>query len=51
MIPTAMAKKVLGGAVGALQLAAGVARHVAWYVSHQVDGRPREADPPARERD
>jgi hypothetical protein len=50
MISTAMAKKVLGGAVDALTLAAGVVRHVAWYVSHQVDARPRDVEPPARER-
>jgi hypothetical protein len=50
MISTAMAKKVLGGAVGALTLAAGVARHVAWYVGHQVEASPRDAEPPARER-
>jgi hypothetical protein len=37
-----MAKKLLGGAVGAIELAADVARHVAWYVSHQVNGRPRD---------
>jgi hypothetical protein len=26
---------------GALGLAADVARHVAWYVSHQMSGSPR----------
>jgi hypothetical protein len=43
MIPVAMARKLLGGAVGALSLAADVARHVAWYVGHQVSGQPRDA--------
>jgi len=37
-----MARKLWGGAAGALGLAAGVAKHVAWYVTHQIDGRPRE---------
>jgi hypothetical protein len=31
--------RVLGGAIG---LAAGVARHVAWFVCHQVQPSPRE---------
>jgi hypothetical protein len=26
---------------GAFELAADVARHLAWYVSHHVQGRPR----------
>ena len=42
MIGLAMAKKVLGGAVSALEVAADVARHMAWYVSHQVTGQPRD---------
>jgi hypothetical protein len=50
MISTAMSKKVLVGAVGALQLAAGAVRHVAWYVSHQVEASPRDVEPPARGR-
>jgi hypothetical protein len=33
-----MTQKLLGGAFG---LAAGLVRHVAWYVSHQMEGRPR----------
>jgi hypothetical protein len=33
-----MAHRLLGSALG---LAAGVFRHVAWYVSHQIEGRPR----------
>ena len=43
MIPVAMARKLLGGALGALSLTAGIARHVAWYVGHQVSGQPRDA--------
>ena len=43
-----MAKKLLGSAAAAVSLAAGAVRHVAWYVSHQVSGRPREEP---RERD
>jgi hypothetical protein len=31
--------KLVGGAIG---LAASVARHVAWYVSHQVQPDPRK---------
>jgi hypothetical protein len=31
--------KLLGSAIG---LAADVARHVAWYVSHQMQAEPRE---------
>ena len=45
MIEREVARKVLGGAVNALELAFGVARHVAWYVSYQVDGRTRDAEP------
>ncbi len=36
-----MANKLLGGAFG---LAAGAVRHVAWYVSHQMQSRPRVRD-------
>ncbi len=42
MIDLGMAKKVLGGAVNALEMAVDAARHVAWYVSHQVTGQPRD---------
>jgi hypothetical protein len=31
--------KLVGGAMG---LAAAVARHVAWYVSHQIQPNPRD---------
>jgi hypothetical protein len=46
----AMTKKVLGGAVSAVELAVGVARHVAWYLTYQVDGRTHDAEPPPRKR-
>jgi hypothetical protein len=42
IIPDAMAKKLLGGASAAVSLAAGAVRHVAWYLSHQVNGHARE---------
>jgi hypothetical protein len=44
MIVVAMVRQLLGGAVGALTLAADLARHVAWYVGHQVSGQPRDAE-------
>jgi hypothetical protein len=50
MIFTAMSKKLLVGTVGALQLAAGAVRHIAWYLSHQVEASPRDAEPPVRGR-
>jgi hypothetical protein len=37
-----MAMKLLGGAAGVLGLATDVAKHVVWYLAHQIDGRPRE---------
>jgi hypothetical protein len=36
-----MARKLIGGAVGAVKIAAGAAKHVVWYVSHQIDRRAR----------
>jgi hypothetical protein len=36
-----MAIKLLGGAAGVLGLATNVAKHVVWYLAHQIDGRPR----------
>jgi hypothetical protein len=36
-----MAGKLIGGAVGAVKIAAGVVKHVAWYVAHQIDHRSR----------
>ena len=44
MIGDEVAKKVLGGAVSALELAYGVVRHAAWYVAYHVDGRARDAE-------
>ena len=44
MIGDGVAKKVLGGAVSALELAYGAARHAVWYVVYQVDGRARDAE-------
>lgn len=44
MIGGRVTKKVLGGAVSALELAYGAARHVVWYVVYQVDGKARDAD-------
>ena len=38
-----MARKLLGGAAGAISLAYTAARHVAWYVGHQMSGRARDA--------
>jgi hypothetical protein len=37
-----MARTLWGGAAGVLALATDLAKHVAWYVAHQIDGRPRE---------
>jgi len=37
-----MGRKLIGGAVGALSLAADAVKHVVWYVSHQVSGSPRD---------
>ncbi len=42
-------KKVLGGAVSALELAYGAARHVAWYVAYQAGGKARDAEPDGRD--
>jgi len=36
-----MARKLIGGAVGAVRIAAGAAKHAVWYVSHQIDRRSR----------
>jgi hypothetical protein len=36
-----MAGKLIGGAVGAVKIVAGVAKHMVWYVSHQIDRRSR----------
>jgi hypothetical protein len=44
MIHGAVTRKVLGGAVTALEVALGAARHVAWYLSYQVGGTTRDSD-------
>jgi hypothetical protein len=36
-----MRRKLMGSALGAVGVAAGIARHVIWYVSYQVDGTTR----------
>jgi hypothetical protein len=41
-----MRQKLLDGAQEALGAAAGVARHVLWYVSYHVDGRVRDFEDP-----
>ena len=33
-----MGRKLLGDVIG---LATGVAKHVAWYLAHRMEGRPR----------
>jgi hypothetical protein len=37
-----MTRKFLGGALEAAAVAAGVARHVIWYVTYQMDGTTRD---------
>jgi len=37
-----MGRKLIGGAVGAVSIAAEAVKHVVWYVNHQVSGRPRD---------
>jgi len=37
-----MARRLLGGALGAVGAAAELARHVIWYVSYQLDGTTHE---------
>jgi hypothetical protein len=36
-----MARKLFAGAAGAVSLATGLARHIAWYLTYQVDGKAR----------
>jgi hypothetical protein len=36
-----MTRKLIGNALGAVGVAAGLARHVLWYLSYQVDGTTR----------
>ena len=42
----AMSRKLLDGAHEAIGAAAGVARHLLWYVSYHVDGRVRDFEDP-----
>ena len=42
---SSMTRKLIGGALEAVGVAAGLARHVIWYVSYQLDGRAREDTP------
>jgi hypothetical protein len=44
MMVDAMTRKLIDGARDAVGVAAGVARHVIWYVSYQVDGTARDDD-------
>ena len=37
-----MRRMLIGGAVEAAAVAAGVARHVIWYLSYQMDGTTHE---------
>lgn len=37
-----MTRMLIGGAVEAAAVAAGVARHVIWYLSYQMEGTTRE---------
>jgi hypothetical protein len=48
MISEMVGQKLIGGALEAVGVAAGVARHVAWYLSYQVDGTAREHSSPRR---
>jgi hypothetical protein len=48
MMSLAMAKKVLGAAASALEVARGAAQHVVWYVAHQVTGSARDSEPRER---
>jgi hypothetical protein len=48
MISDSVGKKVLGGAVAAIELAFGAARHVAWYVAYQAGGKARDVEPGER---
>jgi len=39
-----MHRKLLGAATAVAAVAAGVARHAAWYLSYRVDGSTRPGD-------
>ena len=51
MIGTGIAKTLLSGAVGALELAQAVARHAAWYVRYQVDRTAHDDDSASEQAD
>jgi hypothetical protein len=40
-----MARKLLAGALVAAGTVSSVARHIGWWVGHQVDGRTHDARP------
>jgi hypothetical protein len=42
---SSMTRKLIGGALEAVGVAAGLARHVIWYVSYQLDGTTRDQPP------
>jgi hypothetical protein len=46
MMSCVLAAKVVGGAAGVLGLTVDVVKHVAWYLSHRIDSRPRERSQP-----
>ena len=50
MMASAMARKLLDGARGTVQAAGGLARHVIWYVSYQVDGTAHDVEAAGRRR-
>ena len=50
MMAGAMARRLLGGAREAAAVAAGLAKHVLWYVSYRVDGTSRDGEPVRRSR-
>lgn len=37
-----MGRKLVAGAAGVVSLATDVAKHVAWYLAHRIEGRPRQ---------
>jgi hypothetical protein len=43
-------RKLIVGAIEAVGVAADVARHVAWYVSYQIDGTVARPQPEVPER-
>ena len=41
MIPVLMTRKLVDGALGAVEAAAGAARHMAWFITLRVEGPGR----------